>query len=253
MNEKLIEIDHAQLWTEKRGEGSIPVILISGGPGTCNYLEPLSTLIDEVCEVIMFDPRGCGRSSDDGNGYDLASCLRDIEWIRKAYGFKKWLVIGHSWGADVGLAYSLLYSRSILGYVSISGTGIQNDRDWKDSYSRNKIEIGELTPNFKYEVNTIVHRSLIDSWRTFIKNPNLLKDISHLDLPTLFIYAENDIRPSWPIKQISALINNSKYIEIEGAEHYVWLSKKIALAKILRDFIKNFESCITRDINFPFE
>lgn len=238
--EKFIEVENAMLWTKKRGDG-IPVILISGGPGTCNYLEPLSTLIENFCKVIMFDPRGCGRSTYDGEGYDLKICLQDIERIRCEYGIEKWVVIGHSWGADLGLAYSLIYSHSILGYVSISGTGIQNDRDWKNAYNRNKAEMGEVIPDFEYEDNKIVHRSLIDSWRHYIKNPNLLKDISHLELPSLFIYAENDIRPSWSIKQISNLINISKYIELKGAEHYIWLTKQNKLGEVLGDFIKKFK------------
>jgi proline iminopeptidase len=235
--EKYIKVENAKLWTEKRGQG-IPVILISGGPGSCNYLEPLSNLIDDICEVIMFDPKGCGRSIYDGNGYDIEACLKDIEKIREGYSLKKWVVIGHSWGADLGLAYSLLYPNSVLGYVSISGTGIQNDRDWKEAYNRNKVVIDEQKPNVMYEANKIVHRSLIDSWRAFIKKPLLLKEISQIDLPSLFIYAEYDIRPSWSIKQISNLIPSSRFIEIEGAGHYVWLNKKNELGEVLRPFIK---------------
>jgi proline iminopeptidase len=241
--EKYINVENARMWTEKKGQG-VPVILISGGPGSCNYLEPVACLIEDICEVIMFDPKGCGRSSYDGNGYDLESCLQDIECIREEYGLKKWVVIGHSWGADLGLAYSLLFPQSILGYVSISGTGVQNDRDWKATYNQNKVEIDELKPDFEYEANKIVHRSLINSWRDFIKQPLLLKEISQLNLPSLFIYAENDIRPSWSIEQISNLINDSRYIVIKEAEHYIWLSKKNELGEVLRTFINNFSDSL---------
>ncbi|WP_449536547.1 alpha/beta fold hydrolase [Ferdinandcohnia sp. Marseille-Q9671] len=233
-----ISIHNAKLWTEKRGNG-VPVILLSGGPGTYNYLEPVAALIDDACEVIMFDPKGCGRSTSNGEGYELQSCLEDIERIRTHYDITKWIVIGHSWGADVGLAYSLLYSQSTLGYGSISGTGIQNDRDWKEAYKQKKLEIGEELPDFAFEVNKKVHRSLINSWRSFIKRPTLLKEISQLEIPSLFVYAANDIRPSWPIKQISNLIKNSTYIEIEDTEHYIWLCNKEKLREILREFIEN--------------
>ena len=113
-------------------------------------------------------------------------------------------------------------------------------KDWKDVYNRKKEEIGELKPEFEYETNMMVHRSLINSWRAFIKKPLLLKDISQLQIPSLFIYAENDIRPSWSIRQVSSLISNSRYIEIKGAEHYIWLSKKNELGEVLRAFIKTF-------------
>lgn len=127
--EKYLEVESGKLWTKKRGQGT-PVLLISGGPGCCNYMEPVAELIDGFSEVIMFDPRGCGRSTFDGNGYDLDVALRDLETIRLEYGIEKWVVIGHSWGADLGLAYALEYPESIISFVSLSGTGIQNDRDW---------------------------------------------------------------------------------------------------------------------------
>jgi hypothetical protein len=74
-------------------------------------------------------------------------------------------------GADLGLAYSLLFPQSILGYVSISGTGIQNDRDWKATYNQKKVVIDDLKPDIEFEPNKIVHRSIIYFWRTFIKQP----------------------------------------------------------------------------------
>lgn len=240
LTEKFVEVVDGNLWTKKIGKG-IPVLLISGGPGMCNYLEPVATLIEEICEVIMFDPKGCGRSNFNGNGYDIETCINDMEAIRRAYGYEKWLVIGHSWGADIGLAYTLLCPESIIRFVSISGTGIQNDRDWKETYNQNKFENKEVMPEFKFEVNKTVHRALLNSWRTYIKNSNLLKQLSQLEVSTLFIYAEKDIRPSWPIQQLSALITHSQYIEIKGAEHYIWLRDKERrkLSEILHRFIKD--------------
>ncbi|MBB4826427.1 proline iminopeptidase [Sporosarcina luteola] len=138
----------------------------------------------------------------------------------------------------------MLFPQSILGYVSISGTGIQNDRDWKDTYNRKKVERKELKPDFEYEANKIVHRSLINSWRSFTKKTLLLKEISEVEIPSLFIFAENDIRPSWSIKQISNLISDSSYIEIEGAGHYIWLSEKDKLGEVLRSFINRFSGLL---------
>ncbi|UTR08993.1 alpha/beta hydrolase [Evansella sp. LMS18] len=237
MSERYINIGNKSLWTVKSGKG-IPVVLLSGGPGMYNNLMPLSHLLEDVCEVVMFDPAGCGRSSYDGNGYDIEASLQDIEAIRKEYGISKWLVIGHSWGADLGFAYSLKYPDSLLGYVSISGTGIQNDRDWKKEYKYNKEAIGEPLQELKYEHNKVVHRSLINSWRDFIKQPELLKEISQLELPSLFIYAEKDIRPSWPIEQLANLIPGSAYINIKEAEHYIWLNKKQELTSVIKSFLK---------------
>ncbi|RLQ96262.1 alpha/beta fold hydrolase [Falsibacillus albus] len=236
MNEEYIHIDGAELWTIKQGKG-VPVILISGGPGCCDYLEPISRLIDESCEVIRFDPRGVGRSSKVDKGYELHRCLWDMEAIRKTYKIDKWIVIGHSWGADLALAYALLYPESLSGMVSIAGTGIQNDRDWKETYVKNKQILGESSPELNFPHNPIVHRSLIDSWRRFIKYSKLLHEISNIQIPSMFVMGEKDIRPSWPIEQIAHLIPYSTYHVIEGAGHYIWQNEEDSLRTCLLTFI----------------
>ncbi|WP_459502305.1 alpha/beta fold hydrolase [Bacillus sp. C1] len=239
MEEQFIETRGFRLWTVKQGKG-IPVLFISGGPGCADYLEPVARLLDDICEVVRFDPRGCGRSEFDGIGYGVKECIEDMERIREFYKIERWLVIGHSWGADLALAYAMLQPHSLLGFVSISGTGIQNDRDWKRAYQEGLEGRGETGPDSVYSYNKEVHRSLISSWREFIKGPHVLKDISKIEVPSLFIYGEKDIRPSWPILQIASIINGAQTIEIEEAEHYVWMQQENILREILRKYVNQF-------------
>ncbi|WP_392455515.1 alpha/beta fold hydrolase [Chryseomicrobium aureum] len=200
----------SEIWTKRSGWGQIPVVLISGGPGIANYMEPIAKLLQEEFDVIQFDPAGTGRSLAVNEPHGLDYCIEDLEYIRRTHNIEKWWVIGHFWGADVALAYSLTKSSSLLGVISIAGTGIQNDQDWKAAYLENKEAYGEQSPQFVYPVNQVIHRSLLESWRVFIKQPNLLKRISEIDLPFLFLLAEKDIRPSWPIQQLAALIKTSE-------------------------------------------
>ena len=105
MTERFIESGEARLWSTVSGSGT-PVILLNGGPGCDDYLAPVADLIEDFCEVVRFEPRGCGRSTWDGN-YDLATVTSDIDAVRVAYGFESVVLIGHSFGPDVGLVYSL--------------------------------------------------------------------------------------------------------------------------------------------------
>ncbi|EAB6718291.1 prolyl aminopeptidase, partial [Salmonella enterica subsp. enterica] len=59
-------------------------------------------------DVILFDQRGCGRSTphaslDHNTTWDLVA---DIERLREKFGFEKWLVFGGSWGSTLALAYA---------------------------------------------------------------------------------------------------------------------------------------------------
>lgn len=60
MTESFVDIGNLLLWTIVQGRG-VPLVLCSGGPGCCDYLEPLAGMLDDLCEVIRFDHRGCGR------------------------------------------------------------------------------------------------------------------------------------------------------------------------------------------------
>ena len=57
MTESFVDIGNLRLWTIVQGRG-VPLVLCSGGPGCCDYLEPLAGMLDDLCEVIRFDHRG---------------------------------------------------------------------------------------------------------------------------------------------------------------------------------------------------
>ena len=79
--ESIITIGNTKVWTIKDGNG-IPCILCNGGPGCDDYLAPISNMIRDLCEVVRFEPRGCGRSDYDGN-YEIE---RTIERVRREDG-----------------------------------------------------------------------------------------------------------------------------------------------------------------------
>jgi len=101
-------------------------------------------------------------------------------------------VVGHSWGADFGLAYALTHPQKVQQLVSVADPGIQNDRDWKAAYEAGK----DAEPKFAVAVNEAVKRALLTDWRRFIKARDLLVRLSRLEVPVTFLQPEGDIRPS---------------------------------------------------------
>ena len=70
----------ARLWATSSGRGT-PLLLFNGGPGCDDYLAPVAEMIDDLCQIIRFEPRGCGRSDWDGN-YGVETLVSDAEAIR---------------------------------------------------------------------------------------------------------------------------------------------------------------------------
>jgi proline iminopeptidase len=79
-----------------------PAVVLHGGPGSgCvpgfrRYFDP------RAYRVVLFDQRGCGRSTPHASAYDLA----DLELLRGSLGIERWLVWGGSWGSVLGLRYA---------------------------------------------------------------------------------------------------------------------------------------------------
>jgi proline iminopeptidase len=235
VTEAVVESDGVRLWTVSQGVG-YPVMLCNGGAGCCDYLGPVAVMIDDLCRVIRFEQRGCGRSQPSPP-YDIEISLIDVETIRNYYKIDRWIIGGHSWGADLALLYALEYTPHVAGLICIAGGRIHNDRDWHNEYER-RIELeGEHVPHFAYPPNYEVNEQLNRSWKRYIQNPTLLKTISRLRVPALFVYGEKDIRPSWPVEQVANLMPKARFELIEGAEHVIWFSHPNELKSILRDFV----------------
>jgi proline iminopeptidase len=124
---------HSVYYEEAGNKTGIPVIFLHGGPGSgCSenhrrYFNP------EKYRIILFDQRGCNRSSPQGfvDNNSTQDLLNDIDLIRKDLNIDKWLLFGGSWGATLALLYAEQYSKHVSGII-LRGTFLarQFDFDW---------------------------------------------------------------------------------------------------------------------------
>jgi proline iminopeptidase len=212
------------------------MLLFNGGPGCDDYLQPVAELVHDVVRTIRFEPRGCGRSDRDGR-YDLGTLLADAEALRKAYGIERWIVAGHSMGPNWALAYALRYPERVLGVIGIAGGKVVDDREWSATYAARRDTIGEDLGARVWNADPEVRARGNAEWRAYCRRPSLYRELADLQLPCVFINASEDIRPNWPTQQLAELIPNGRYVEIEGAAHFIWLTHAQELRAALREAI----------------
>ncbi|HEY5625481.1 MAG TPA: prolyl aminopeptidase [Dehalococcoidia bacterium] len=111
----MLDVDDRNLvyWETCGNPAGKPAIVLHGGPGSGCTSWHRRLFDPAVYRVLLFDQRGCGRSSPHASSpeTDLASnvtanLLKDIESLRQHLQVDQWLVLGGSWGSTLALAYA---------------------------------------------------------------------------------------------------------------------------------------------------
>lgn len=126
-----VDLGDARLHLEVRGErATAPMLVwIHGGPGGAE--RPLFRIFNGDLEhhflVAYYDQRGAGLSFDPDASVARLTTLqhvadldRVIENLRLRYHRRRVLLVGHSWGATLGLLYAQAHPEKVLGIVGVA-------------------------------------------------------------------------------------------------------------------------------------
>jgi proline iminopeptidase len=112
--------DLHELHVEESGNpDGMPVVFFHGGPGA--GIAPIHRQFFDpaVWRVVLFDQRGCGKSTPKGELHENTTweLVADAERIREHLGIPRWLVFGGSWGSTLALAYAEAHPERALGLI----------------------------------------------------------------------------------------------------------------------------------------
>ena len=96
-----------------------PAVVLHGGPGSSAQTSMLDWFDLERQRVVLFDQRGAGLSTPQGelNNNDSMKLIADIEMIRQHLQIERWMVVGGSWGATLALLYAGQHAAHMTGLV----------------------------------------------------------------------------------------------------------------------------------------
>ena len=115
-----------------------PAVVVHGGPGSgCTDWQ--RRLFDPaVYRVVLFDQRGCGRSTPHASAVDTDltrnttwHLVEDMEALRRHLGVERWLVLGGSWGSTLALTYAVRFPECVTEMILFGiTTGRHAEFDW---------------------------------------------------------------------------------------------------------------------------
>ncbi|RKG74811.1 prolyl aminopeptidase [Corallococcus terminator] len=111
--------DHSLYFEECGNPNGKPVVFIHGGPGGGTDAKQRRFFDPSVYRVILFDQRGCGRSTPHASlvmntTWDLVA---DMERLREHLGLEAWQLFGGSWGSTLALAYAQAHPERVTELV----------------------------------------------------------------------------------------------------------------------------------------
>jgi len=132
--EMLSNHTHHEIYVEECGNpNGIPIVFLHGGPGSGCRPQHRCFCDPDRYRIILFDQRGCGRSTPHGELEHNATSylINDMETIRTQLNIDRWVVFGGSWGATLGLCYAQHHPDKVLAMI-LRGVflGRKQDINW---------------------------------------------------------------------------------------------------------------------------
>lgn len=213
------------LYVEQVGNPSgIPILFLHGGPGSGIDSLHRQLFDPEAFHVILFDQRGCGKSTPYGSLEDntTAHLIEDIEAIRKHLKISKWHLFGGSWGSFLALAYAEAWPDNVLSLI-LRGLFLGRAEELEFFYQKGaSFLFPEVFEEFTSLLSNEEKKSVISSF---------YKHLNHQDPTHVLKYAKK-----WALYEASCLklINTQKTIQ-DFAKH----ERLISLAKIETHYFVN--------------
>jgi proline iminopeptidase len=114
---------HRIYWEEYGSVNGEPVMFMHGGPGAGCHNSSARFFNPERYRVILFDQRGCGKSTPSASDDDASAALTDnttqhliqdvLELRRELNILGKVHVFGGSWGSTLALAYAIAHPETV--------------------------------------------------------------------------------------------------------------------------------------------
>lgn len=273
---ELVDVPGATLWTMSRGAG-LPMVLCHGGPGLSDNLGPVAEMVEDIALVHRYDQRGSGRSRSEGP-FDVESFVADLEALREHWGHGRWVVGGHSWGANLALFYALEHPDRTLGVIYLAGTGLE--WGWQEDAERRRLarltdderaELGELEARLGTQVTAATERLLRLVWTTdfadhkragvldqepqyaFPRNEEVFRAASESYKRVLDRGVEGQVRQlQAPVlvihgahdtdparaRRVAELAPQGHWLELQHSAHVPWVEEPAALRTALRGLVE---------------
>ncbi|MEJ2494950.1 MAG: alpha/beta hydrolase [Ignavibacteriaceae bacterium] len=159
---KYYEVNGAKLWVVSFGEGE-PLFFIAGGPGGTHYGLRRFDSLSTTNTLVYYDAFGRGKSDTAKvvTEYTIERDIDDLEGLRKAMGFGKINILGHSYGGVVAQGYAIKYPENV-SHLILANT-FHSYLMWQENCDNSNHEIKTNYPEVWEELMKVRMQGAVSS------------------------------------------------------------------------------------------
>jgi pimeloyl-ACP methyl ester carboxylesterase len=221
--------------------------------------------------VTTYDLRGHGYSDVTPTNYTTADMAEDLRCFLDEMGIERPILVGHSFGADIAMYFSLLYPERVQKLVALEPglaalVHLRNDKDWigwaawvakleeagihvpedKRTDAEYLLQLSLETPKFYGPARGLPRNR--EPLLHLIRNTTLLKDyevvgdmtldaVRTIQTPTLLVYGRDSHFIS-SYDYLHTALPNCKSVLLPGGEHFGPLEQPELLTEHILQFVK---------------
>lgn len=154
------------------GKGT-PILCLHGITANCRSFDVLARALTPKHRLLAMDLRGRGRSDRPSSGYSLQHHVRDILAVMDDLGLDRAVVMGHSLGAFISLAFGAEHAERVDRIVLVDGGGKLSPEQIDEVFQAIKPSLdrlGQVWPSAEDYLETMRAAPYIQPWSPFLES-----------------------------------------------------------------------------------
>lgn len=226
------------------GQGEKTIVLLHGWGQNIEMMRPVGDKL-EGNRIIIVDLPGYGLSSEPDYAWSIYDYVECIKELLDSVDVKLPILIGHSFGGKISLAYASKYdTEKLILFGSPFRPAIKKlSLKTKLLKKAKKIPgLNKLEGFAKRHIGSDDYKSASDMMRKILVdtvNLDITEDVKKIKCPTLIVWGTLD--EAVPVEDayiLEKLIPNSGVVIYEGCSHYAYLERLSQVVKVIKVFIK---------------
>ena len=114
----------SNIFVDDGGAGSVPVVFVHSLAGNTQQWSAQLSHVRTTRRAVALDLRGHGQSLPPAKGdYAIDAMAQDIQMVIEQLGIPRFILVGHSLGGSVAVAYAGAYPQQVAGLLLVDPSG----------------------------------------------------------------------------------------------------------------------------------